>query len=179
MKKEIYNVVGNAESLFINKHGKQIDENPTIRFNHLNDLDANYQGTRWDYVACSQLKLINNYGEKPDWHTLIWTRWSLKDDLKWKAISSKNNVKVIPFDTELVKSSLEKFKKRPSTGASILIYLDSIGAHCNIFGFDWKKTPSYYQTEKVESRVNTPHDYDDERNVCNYLIEKNNWNLIE
>ena len=174
---ERINVVGNAKSLLSKNLGKEIDAYPTIRFNHINKLDPIHQGSRWDYVACSQIKLINNYGAKPEWHTLIYTNWKSKQDLGYQSTASHGNVNVIPLDQDLVNHTLSTFKKRPSTGASIMMYLDSLGVQCNIFGFDWKETPSFYQDERTEKRVNGPHDYEDERRICLSLIEKNGWTL--
>ena len=59
----------------------------------------------------------------------------------------------------------------------IFDYLDI--EQVNIFGFDWKQTNSFYQDEATEKRVNTPHDYTDEKKVCTQLIEKRGWKLYQ
>lgn len=169
--KEI-NVVGNAESLFSKNYGDKIDEHPTIRFNYIHELKP-AQGSRWDIVASSQIPLLNKY-VNPQFHTLLWTRWNYTDDKKLPAL--KYNINRIDVPYEMV-DTIRKINKRPTTGLTTLMYLDSLGVKCNIFGFDWKATKTYYNTQHQEKLGNSPHNYNLERKLALELIEKNNWNL--
>ena len=165
------NVVGNAKSLFDQNYGELIDAYPTVRINYVDKLIPEKQGTRWDYLATSQAHLIEKYKEK-NWHTLIWTKW------KTNLPCPNKNAMITPDD--LVISIQKKMTKRPSTGGTLLHYLEHLDVeHVNIFGFDWKQTNSYYQDDATERRVNTPHDYADERKICMELIEKRGWKLYQ
>ena len=165
------NVIGNAQSLFDQNYGELIDAHPTVRINFVKELVPEKQGTRWDYLATSQMNLVQSYQEKK-WHTLIWTKW--KTNLHCKEKGALN----VP--DEVVLSLSKKQKKRPSTGSTLLHYLDHLDIeHVNIFGFDWKQTNSFYQDKATENRVNTPHDYTDEREICTQLIERRGWKLYQ
>lgn len=165
------NVVGNAQSLFDQNYGELIDLHPTVRINYVDQLVPEKQGTRWDYLATSQNNLVAQYKEKK-WHTLIWTKW--KPDLPCKY----KDALIVP--DELIADINKKMMKRPSTGATLLHYLDFLDIeHVNIFGFDWKQTNSFYQNNATEKAVNTPHDYTDEKKVCIQLIEKRGWKLYQ
>lgn len=64
----------------------------------------------------------------------------------------------------------------PSSGAHILNYLSYCNCNeLNIFNFDWKTTPSFYQ-----KNINTNyHNFSKEREYFSNLItETSNWNLI-
>lgn len=163
------NVVGNAESLLSQDYASQIDSLPTLRFNYINLKPAH--GTRWDYLATSQINLVQKYKD-PQWHTILYTRWRNADDKHFANL---------PYPVEEISTNLmhefNKKIKRPSTGLSALMYLDTLNIKCNIFGFDWKKTPSFYQDEATEKRANSPHNYQLEERLALELIEKNKWVL--
>lgn len=163
------NVVGNAESLLSRDYAAQIDSLPTLRFNYIDLKPAH--GTRWDYLATSQVRLINKYTD-PKWHTILYTRWRNSDDKHFANLTHK--VEEVP--TGLM-NQISKIIKRPSTGLTALMYLDTLNIKCNIYGFDWKKTPSFYQNEATEKKANAPHDYQLEEKLALNLIEKNNWNI--
>ena len=163
------NVVGNAESLLSQDYAAQIDSLPTLRFNYVDLKPAH--GTRWDYLASSQIKLIQKY-TNPMWHTILYTRWRISDDKHFTNL--KHPIEEVSVD---LMKEINKKIKRPSTGFSALMYLDTLNIKCNIYGFDWKKTPSFYQNEATEKKANTPHDYQLEQKLALNLIEKNNWNI--
>jgi hypothetical protein len=170
------NVVGNSKSLFNKEYGDLIDTHPTIRFNYLESIDPIHQGKRWDYVATSNPREICKWGTSVPFHTLLFTTWSTacKKELSCKKFNS--NVIQVPDDVWM---ALDKISpKRPSTGLTVLYYLDSLQiSHVNIFGFDWKKTLSFYNDEKKDKNENKFHDYSFEQDYCLKLIEKNNWTL--
>lgn len=171
---EVVNVVGNARSLLSQNYGKEIDKHPTIRFNYLEKLDAQHQGTRWDIVASSQVKLLNHY-KNPLFHTLLWTRWNKTDDKNLPALLFDINRIEVPFETMQL---ISRTTKRPTTGLTALLYLETIGVKCNLFGFDFKATPTFYNSEAEEKRGNGPHDFELEKRVIIRTVEQNNWNIF-
>ena len=67
-------VVGNAESIFQKQYGKLIDANSTIRFNRADIVDIDSQGSRWDFLASSEINTFEKYNvETPKFHTLLFT----------------------------------------------------------------------------------------------------------
>lgn len=168
---EEINVVGNAQSLFSKDFGHLIDKHPTLRFNYIDSL-SQQQGTRWDFLACSQFHLIQRY-TNPKWHTLLYTRWRLQDDAK---ILNLKGFKIESVSVELM-NKIHSVNKRPSTGLSALFYLDQLGIKCNIFGFDWKETKTYYNTEAKEKLDEGIHNYQSEREIVLRLIDENSWTL--
>lgn len=169
------NVVGNALSLLSKELGSKIDEYPTLRFNSINQLDPLHQGTRWDFIATSNIKTINFFNQNPPkFHTLLWTRWNRKDDRHLEQIKFGCDRIEVPFE---VMDSLAKVYNRPSTGLTALWYLDNLNIDCNIYGFDWKETKTYYNSDREETIGNKPHNYDVEKQLCLELIEKNNWTI--
>lgn len=169
------NVVGNASSLLSQDYDYLIDFNPTIRFNCVPELKKG-QGTRWDYMATSNPREIqrwNQIGEVP-FHTMIFTPWS--ENAKGAISRKKFKSKLITIPDATWNSLAKINQKRPSTGLSVLYYLDSLAIpEVNVFGFDWKKTPSFYNNDSREKGENKFHDYVFEEQYCLKLIEKNGW----
>lgn len=172
------NVVGNSSSLFNKEYGNLIDQLPTIRFNHIPNLDPVHQGNRWDYMATSNPKELRKWGTSVPFHTWLFTVWSAKTKNEYDRKKFNSDVIQIPDN---VWQSLDKISpKRPSTGLSTLYYLDFLQiSDVNIFGFDWKKTKTYYNSETADKGDSKFHDYIFEETYCLGLIEKNNWTLYQ
>lgn len=171
------NVVGNSQSLFDHEYGDLIDKNPTIRFNTLKDLNQKHQGTRWDYLASSNIKTIDYYNQTtPKFHTFLFTMyqdWHIKN---LEEINFETNLYTLPFNfTKELHTILNN--KFPSTGVTVLHFLNNIGhKNITIFGFDWKQTKTYYNRK---DKRNDPHDYNLEKNYALSLIKKNKWTIIK
>ena len=166
------NVIGNAESIFSKTNGKIIDSLPTIRFNRADIVDTESQGSRWDYLASSEVNTFEKYNiQTPKFHTLIFTPTLAKHELKiFKAKFDTKKIKLPILQTEWLANELDA---TPSTGLQVLYYLSEINnTNVSIFGFDFKKTRTFYET-----RNKGQHDYVKERQFILGLVEKNSWKI--
>jgi len=172
------NVVGNAHSLFEKNYGELIDQNPVIRFNYLESLDPRCQGTRWDWMATSNPREIKKWNNKPiTFDKFLFTVWAEKEK-RYLDYRTWKDIPVYTIPDEIWQECQEKTKKRPSSGILVIYTLHKLGIEdVNIFGFDWKETKTYYNDSKTDLSESNFHDYDDEKNICLRLIEKNNWKL--
>ena len=166
------NIVGNAQSIFEKKNGHLIDQYPTIRFNRTEIINPESQGTRWDILASSENNTFFKYNKiKPPFHTLIFTPAEEKQISKYRQIKFNVNLYTIPLSISTKLFSL--LDAKPSTGMQILGCLESFGLYnVNIFGFDWKATPTFYETRNKGS-----HNFIKEQELVLGLIKKNGWNL--
>ena len=55
------NVIGNAESIFSKTNGHIIDSLPTVRFNRAGIINKESQGSRWDFLASSEVNTFEKY----------------------------------------------------------------------------------------------------------------------
>lgn len=165
-------VVGNAKSIFSKNHGKMIDSFPTIRFNRGLIDNIPSQGSRWDYLATAEVNTIEYYNKNvPNFHTLIFTPKIKEHNYKIKKIKFPANI--VTLDLEYSTSMNKALGSEPSTGFQILWYLNSVGnKNVNIFGFDWKETPTYY-----EKRNKGQHNFEKEKELCLYYVEQNGWKI--
>lgn len=168
----VINVVGNAKSVFDKQNGHIIDKHPTIRFNRIQIESTTSQGSRWDFLASSEIKTFEMYNTiKPEFHTLLFTPY-LDEQICHKNII-KFETNIIDMDIKISKRLMNKIGYKPSTGLQILTFLSMIGVHVNIFGFDWKKTPTIYDL----NRVHDPHNYKIEHTYSLELINNQNWSI--
>jgi hypothetical protein len=166
------NVVGNAQSIFDKQDGQIIDKHPTIRFNRIQVESTTSQGTRWDFLASSEIKTFEMYNSiKPGFHTLLFTPYLDEQICHKNVIEFETNI--FDMDIKISKRLMNEIGYKPSTGLQILTYLSMTDIHVNIFGFDWKKTPTIYDP----TRVHDPHNYTIERTHALELINKQNWNI--
>jgi hypothetical protein len=170
------NVVGNAVSMFGKNLGTEIDKHPVIRMNTIKSLDVEQQGTRWDYLATSNLKTTLYYNSLKvlPFHTFIFAKWSDgNNDLK-KYIKFDCNYYETPHN---IWRQLEKITTLPSTGLSLIWMLDVLGIdNVNVFGFDWKESRTYYHDNNLKEYMG-PHNWQFEKEMCLDIIEKNGWNV--
>jgi len=176
---EKINVIGNAQSLFNKNYGEQIDKYPTVRFNYIENLKPQIQGTRWDYMATSDPKQIarwNKAAELP-FHTFLFTIWAEKE--KRHVTGDKYKGKSVYRIPDKIWTELNNINPRPSTGLSVLYLFDQLNiAEVNVYGFDFKETKSYYNSADTDNRQSSMHNYDQEKKYINQMIEKNNWNIF-
>jgi len=165
-------VIGNAESIFTKEYGSLIDENPTIRFNRADIIDEKSQGSRWDYLVSSEVNTFEKYNmQEPKFHSLIFS--PTKKSLSYKIKKVKFNTRMYNLPLFQTLELEKKLNAPPSTGLQILYFLNYLrNENVNIFGFDFKATPTFY-----EKRNKGKHDYTKEKDLVMSLIEKNNWNF--
>ena len=154
-------VVGNALSLFDKSHGELIDKNEIVcRFNAGNEItDSEHQGERVDISFFSVAGPVS--GGSFEFEEVI-------NGLEMQAVivhvSSKFREKsmathYIPVESNEEISELAGVD-RPSAGLMALHYISQCNPkEINIFGFDFKETPTYYAT----GRTYEPHDYEAEK----------------
>jgi hypothetical protein len=143
---------------------------PTIRFNRADIIDTKCQGSRWDYLASSEINTFEKYNkEDPKFHTLIFTPTKQELEYKIKKVAFNTKIFKLPLSQSL---HLEKeLDAPPSTGIQILYYLhDSSNTEVSIFGFDFKKTKTFY-----EKRNKGQHDYTREKEFIMSMVSQNGW----
>ena len=167
-------IVGNAESIFQKEYGSLIDTRATIRFNRADIIRKECQGSRWDFLASSEINTFEKYNsETPKFHTLIFTPTKRELEYKIKKVNFKADKIRLPLEQSLW---LEKeLGAPPSTGLQILYYLDQINnKDVSIFGFDFKQTKTFYE---IRNKGN--HDYNKERYFVLEMIEQNGWKIYQ
>ena len=145
-------VVGNARSIFDNYRGRLIDSaDIVIRFNRGVPERQECQGKK------THILVFMNPGSKNAFPPGL-EYWHTKDFPERKHLE-------------------EVLDAPPSDGAVALekVKNDYPSAEVNVFGFDWKKTESFWRPD----RPTTKHNYANEEQYCRQLIEDMNWNLYQ
>ena len=168
------NVIGNSERILTQKNKELINSAETIRFNRIDIVNEESQGSRWDFLATSELKTFEKYNKEfPKFHSLIFTPHLKNHFDSLSNIEFSCNLYFIPQKiTEELFTEINNFN--PSTGTHILFYLHKINfKNLNIFGFDWKEHPTIYDP----LRKKDPHNYNKEKELILRIAEKNKWNI--
>ena len=166
------NIVGNAASMLQKQNGSLIDKHPTVRFNRVEIVDPQAQGSRWDILASAEVNTFMKYNNQaPQFHSLIFTP-SVSDSV-YKSNKIEFDTTVYNYPRNLANDLTASLEAKPSTGIMILHYLNTIKhKKVNIFGFDWKATPTMY-----EKRNKGNHNFEKEKSLVLAMIEQNGWNL--
>jgi hypothetical protein len=168
-------VIGNASSLFDHKYGTAIDTHDYIvRLNFGCIKQPECQGSRTDIVGFS-VPLTNkwvqaHYGTP----RLIWMSPKNRDDRDFFS-AFDNTVYFYPIKLwEKLTVALDK--NRPSTGIMMLDLISRFKpAQINLFGFDFKKTKTYYLKEDHAG----PHNWALEQTYTEKLVKSVNGNIYE
>ena len=144
-------IVGNAKSLFDTEYGKEIDSHDfVIRFNRGFFAKPESQGTKTTLLllACNlTYQEIKSYGAK-----FVVNR-------------SKNyfNPTGFTLSNEERMELKGKLGSQPSTGFMAIDICLNFGAkHIDLYGFDWEKTPTWYN----DPLYKTQHDYPKEQEIA-------------
>ena len=166
------NVVGNAQSLLDSHYGEQIDKHPTIRFNRTEIINPMGQGNRWDFLASNEVNTFLKYNkEQPKFHSLIFTPKTHTNSIKIR--KANFNVRMYSYPLEYSYMLTTRIGKEPSTGIQILYLLQKFNhRQVNIFGFDWKATPTFY-----EDRNKGDHDFEAEKEIVLGMAKLMNWKI--
>ena len=141
--------MGNAKSIFDAKHGKEIDAHDlVVRFNRGFVISKEAQGSRTDIllVACEL-----NLDEKASYKA-------------WFSINRSKNTKCGDLTiSDRPRNALRALVgKQPTTGLmAIDLCCESGASQIDLYGFDFEKTPTFYNPEGYI----TPHDYDAEEKI--------------
>lgn len=144
-------LIGNAKSLFNFRYGTEIDSfdivcrlNRGVLIKH-----PESQGTRTDVWGIGVPKFVDDIVDNIIYKKLIHLSFKSRKEIHPKVDF------YLPL--ELVNSLQQKINHtKPSTGLAMLYYLD----YCDpksitLYGFDWKKTPTWY----FEENDYQPHDW--------------------
>jgi len=164
-------VVGNAQSLLATLHGAAIDQRATIRFNAAQIVEPLAQGTRWDFVATSNAKVLDYYQQhEPQFHHLLFTPYLNKHVQSLAQTGSQKPVLRVPL--RMARELSWRCLARPTTGTQVLTLLERLGRRVHLFGFDWKATKTFNT-----SHTRDPHNHARERELALSMIERNGWQL--
>lgn len=187
------NIVGNSTKLLSSYYGSLIDKNTTIRFNYGAIFQPEHQGTKNEILIYTSKDILifwlGKYKTIP-FNKLLCIPTTENKSRIIKIFCKKNNVDssfIDPNNFLQIKNSLGR---KPSSGLSILSLLDAISfPRVSIFGFDWNKTSTYYRTDKysvilgeknkIKNKRKIAHNFNQEKDMCFELIEKNNWIYYE
>ncbi len=165
-------LIGNAESLFSKTYGKEIDShNIVVRLNKA-------------AMLYDKFDVEKSHGTKTD----IWMFWRTAEyKKKFTEINpnikkmhmghqDRNRINVTEVDhvypNELYAPLKLKAGKHnnPTTGFMAIDYiLDCAPALLSIYGFDWKKTPTWTDPTRKKEKI-CPHDFETEREYCTNQI---------
>ena len=169
-------IVGNADSLFHNeKYGELIDSYDTVcRFNlGWKIKDKNYQGEKTTILFNNGLRLFFPDAKDRNMTTV------LASNVMDETINLVTYI--LPEESKIEIKKLIN-NKRPSCGMLVMHYISKLNTkNVALFGFDWKKTKSYYHLHphRIKNKGKGPHDWDAERKYATeVLLKKNNWKLL-
>jgi hypothetical protein len=159
-------IVGNASHLFERDYGKEIDSyDLVVRTNKgFYNLNKKSQGSKMDVLAYSHFDLIKENLNNLKTDKLI--QMSLKH-------RNKNELKnTVYYPEKSYNELVEKLgHNRPSTGLMIIDYILSCNPKSiDLYGFDFKKTPTYYEKD----REMEPHNFHIEKKYVEKLKLKIN-----
>lgn len=144
-------IVGNAKSIFKNRYGDVIDSSDiVIRFNGGKPTKPESQGKKTNILVYMNPAYTKAFKQK----NLIY--WHTANFPERRYVES-----ILGFPPSNGVVALEKVKN------------DYTNSDVKIFGFDWKKTQSFWKPD----RPTTKHNYEREEEYCRDLIAQNNWKL--
>lgn len=154
----IISVVGNAQSIFSKRNGHLIDmADEVIRFNNGRIVHPTSQGRKTTIFAYSYCRKNIKY---------------LPKDVKyWSIIDDEDLFKEREYLQEILDI-------KPSNGIIVLEKLknDYPLDKIHIFGFDWKRTRTWYHRRNLKE--GPAHDYKKEKEYCIALIHQMGWRLF-
>jgi hypothetical protein len=166
---KVVGLVGNASLLLQKDYSKHIDNNDIVCRINRGIPTHSTQGKKFNFLFCSgHGKLINDILDKiPDNVKIIYAN-EINNDLKLD-LQKKLNIK--------------NKKQKPSTGLLALAYIINKNPKCiNLYGFDWKKSKTYYEEEyyKKNSIIWNAHDFNEEEKlVKEYYSKKYDIRIFE
>jgi hypothetical protein len=174
-------VVGNAQSLFDREYGQIIDSHDVVcRINKgfYNIVDLSH-GTRTDVLVFSQWATVRRAVKRKSAlcikyfiHTSALGREVIIAPTELNLESEYTQCPIDVINDLKTKVLLTK-KQSVSTGITFLEMLSNCEPKkVSIFGFDWKKTPTFYTP--VDTIKPDPHDFEKEREYCNKLCTQRN-----
>lgn len=164
-------LVGNSTSLFDKEYGTIIDQHDVV-------------------VRLNKAAMLTNRFDARDSHgtrTDIWMFWSvneyqkhfvdLPDVKKFHAghqFRTSPKIQLVdgiyPDDMYSRLKGVAGSRRNPTTGFIAIDYIrHSDPRRLSVFGFDWKKTPTHTDPDRVKEKL-CPHDYDVEEQYCTDVV---------
>ncbi|MEG3641109.1 glycosyltransferase family 29 protein [Magnetococcus sp. PR-3] len=158
-------VVGNAASLFQKNLGGAIDGHDIVlRMNSGYIRDVKQQGAKFHVHVFSQIFTIPHWpvDQRPA-HT-VWMSPSMREH--------NPDPSQIFYPLPLWHALHQQLGARPSVGAMCVDMVTQMGAaHMGVFGFDFKKSPTFYDGNTNRS----VHDFDREAEYIQALLKARGW----
>lgn len=148
-------LVGNAQSLFDDRHGAAIDDHDVVcRLNRgIIIQDPKSQGHRTDIWAIGLPKFVLDILDIATYEFLIHVSFKGRQQLD----SRVDYYLPLDFISHLV---VELDHPKPSTGLTMIAAISHCAPKClSLYGFDWKQTPTWYFKEGIYQ----PHDWQREK----------------
>jgi hypothetical protein len=158
-------IIGNAMSLFDKNYGKEIDSHDVV-------VRLNKAALLYD-----RMDVEKSHGKKTD----VWIFWNTSEYKnqfsKYPKVKKMHaghqarfdaNTKQTDFVYPMIPNYTELRKKsgqhnNPTTGLIALDWImSSSPASLDIYGFDWKETPTYTDPKRIKDR-GCPHDFATEK----------------
>jgi hypothetical protein len=171
-------IVGNAKSLFSKLYGKEIDEHDIVlRINR-------------GLEVCLNTKDIKTHGNKVDVWCFNLYKTLAPFDIKMKTVLPQTYKRIQmnytpilgKFDSTISDETFKEIQnlftpKKVTTGFRVLHYISKYETKLvNVYGFDWKETPTYYM--RHNSTTDLSHDYIKEKEYCyKTYFETRKYNL--
>lgn len=159
-------IVGNAKSLFDKKYGDEIDSHDVvIRINRGLEICTNPR-LRISHGGKVDVWCFNLYRSLENFDRVMKNRIPQhykKLQMNYEPYSTK-------FDSSMSEDAIKEIlhifaPKKTTTGFRILHYMTKFNpASVNVYGFDWKETPTYYTY--FSYNVDKNHDYAKEKKYC-------------
>lgn len=157
-------LVGNARGLLQKSFGKEIDSYDIVcRINRgflLTEKYSEHYGSRTDIIFLNIYKTLSHHLKHKNFVIIQMTP------------SEEPVEKVAYCFPKQDLNDLKQLVQLPSTGLRCIHYLSKTDVkNIGIFGFDWKKTPTFYGTSSISTHG--IHDFRLEEKVCREIYFKN------
>jgi len=162
-------LVGNAQSLLSSTCGVEIDSHDVVvRMNHgFVQSTVAAQGARTDIVALAAAVPALRLARRARNARLLWCSPEVKELSYGHLALSRRRLAFAPRSVG-ERLSLQLGGARPSTGLlMVALLLDAEPARLRLFGFDWKRTRTFYRDKLTLNG----HDWDGERRLILGLAE--------
>jgi hypothetical protein len=174
-------LVGNALSLFDQSHGELIDSHDVvIRFNRgWVKTKQKTHGEKFDILVVNRYNTIKHnikdgFPTKRIIH--ISPTAMISSHLKTYHSWEEDDVDIFFYPADYYYDLVKKVKftekkHKVSSGLAMLAYMPLLNpSKVSVFGFDWKKTPTFYDQRRQDPHV---HDYQKEKRYCRINFLKN------
>ena len=159
-----FSIVGNAKSILKTNNGGFIDKTFVLRMNRGLPIKPKAQGSKTDMICFSEPSVFKN-GE-------IESFDGIKVHMSPKSRIRGDVSGAYYFPMQFWDELFHTLKSRPSVGVMSIFLIHKMQLPgVNVFGFDFKKTKTFYST--LNNRKT--HDFEAEKRFCFSLIERNGW----